>query len=116
MAAGVKTFYYGSGGYITKGSSVCQLGPILQEKLKKAVIDAVLKFYEPYLSGAGRKRLSTQIHQQRLADAQTHDWGRFLAPSTSYWKTSRLQTESWWTGAWLNWAKSVRCYRPSSTN
>lgn len=39
-----------------------------QEKLEKAVIDAVLKFYEPYLSSGGRKRLEMEIRQQLDSD------------------------------------------------
>jgi hypothetical protein len=60
----VKTFYYGCGGYITKGSSVCQMNPVRQEVLEEAVIDAVLKFYRPYLEPSGTKALALAVQKE----------------------------------------------------
>lgn len=60
----VKTFAYGCGGYITKGTSVCQMNPIPQEVLEKTVIDAVLDFYKPYLQPGGKRKLAEVVKAQ----------------------------------------------------
>jgi len=60
----VKTRYYGCGGYITKGRSICELNAIPQEVLESKVIDTVLDFYKPYLEKGGRKKLAEAIKIQ----------------------------------------------------
>jgi hypothetical protein len=65
----VRSFAYACGGYITKGASVCQLGPVDQEKLEKAVVDAMIEFYQPYLGNGGRKKLATALRQHAGAEA-----------------------------------------------
>ena len=61
---GVKTYYYGCGGYITKGTSVCQMNPIPKEVLETKVIEAVLDFYRPYLEKGGRQKLAEAVKAQ----------------------------------------------------
>ncbi|MCC7146348.1 MAG: recombinase zinc beta ribbon domain-containing protein [Phycisphaeraceae bacterium] len=60
----VKTYSYGCGGYIAKGTSVCQMNPIPQAALESTVIDAVLAFYQPYLEPGGKRRLAEAIRAQ----------------------------------------------------
>jgi len=60
----VKTYYYGCGGYITKGKKVCQMNPIPQRILENKVIDTVLDFYKPYLDKSGRKKLAEAVKMQ----------------------------------------------------
>jgi hypothetical protein len=60
----VKTRYYGCGGYITKGRSICELNAILQEVLESKVINAVLDFYRPYLALGGRRTLAQAMKAQ----------------------------------------------------
>jgi hypothetical protein len=62
----VKTYYYGCGGYITKGRTVCKLNAVPKETLEPAVIQAVFDFYKPYLEKGGRKKLAEAVK------AQTH--------------------------------------------
>ncbi len=59
-----KHYYYGCGGYITKGKSVCEFGEIPQDILEQAVIDAVLEFYKPYLEKDGRQKLAEAVKAQ----------------------------------------------------
>jgi len=49
----VKTCYYGCGGYITKGKSICELNAIPQEVLESLVTGTVIDFYRPYLAPGG---------------------------------------------------------------
>ena len=65
----VRSFAYACGGYITKGASVCQLGPVDQDKLETTVVDAVLDFYRPYLGAGGRKELLAALRQHAGAEA-----------------------------------------------
>lgn len=60
----VKTYYYGCGGYITKGKKACEMNPIPQKILECKVIDAVLDFYKPYLDKDGRKKLAEAVKKQ----------------------------------------------------
>jgi hypothetical protein len=60
----VRTYYYGCGGYITKGRKVCEMNSIPQKILEGKVIDTVLDFYKPYLEKGGRKKLAEAIKIQ----------------------------------------------------
>jgi len=60
----VRTYYYGCGGYITKGKKVCEMNAIPQKILEGKVIDIVLDFYKPYLDKAGRKKLAEAVKTQ----------------------------------------------------
>ncbi len=60
----VVTRYYGCGGYIRQGRTVCEAGLIPQAKLEQAVIDAVLGFYRPYMEDGGLKKLTDLVKQQ----------------------------------------------------
>ena len=60
----VKTYYYGCGGYITKGKKVCEMNPIPQKILEDKVIDMVLDFYRPYLNNGGRRKLAEAVKKQ----------------------------------------------------
>ena len=57
----VRTYYYGCGGYIGKGTSICQMNPIGQKILEGKVINTVLDFYKPYLDKGGRKKLAEAV-------------------------------------------------------
>ena len=43
----VVSMFYGCGGHITKGNSVCGMNPIREEELETAVIEAVLGLCAP---------------------------------------------------------------------
>jgi len=60
----VKTYYYGCGGYITKGKKVCEMYAIGQKVLEDKVIDVVLDFYRPYFEKGGRKKLAEAVKLQ----------------------------------------------------
>jgi len=60
----VKTYYYGCGGYITKGTNVCQMNAIPKDVLESTVINAVLDFYRPYLEKDGRRKLAEAVKMQ----------------------------------------------------
>jgi DNA invertase Pin-like site-specific DNA recombinase len=60
----VKTYYYGCGGYITKGTSVCQMNAIPKDTLESTVINAVMDFYGPYLQDGGRQKVAEAIKAQ----------------------------------------------------
>jgi len=60
----VKTRYYGCGGYISKGTSVCQVNTIPKDTLESTVINAVLDFYRPYIQNGGRQKLAEAIKAQ----------------------------------------------------
>jgi len=60
----VKTYYYGCGGYITKGTNVCQMNAIPKDILEEAVIKMVLDFYRPYLEKEGRRKLAESVKMQ----------------------------------------------------
>jgi DNA invertase Pin-like site-specific DNA recombinase len=60
----VKTYYYGCGGYITKGKKVCEMNPIPKKILEKKVIEVVLDFYKGYLGKGGRKKLAEAVKLQ----------------------------------------------------
>ncbi len=60
----VKTRYYGCGGYITKGKSICELNAIPRKVLELVVIDAVLDFFEPFLEKGGRSKLADAAKTQ----------------------------------------------------
>ncbi len=59
-----KTFYYGCGGYITKGKKVCEMNAIPQNILEAKVIDTVLDFYKRCLDKGGRKKLAEAVKTQ----------------------------------------------------
>jgi hypothetical protein len=60
----VKTFYYGCGGYITKGKKVCEMNPVPQKILESKVIKTVLDFYKPYLGKDSRRKLAEAVKTQ----------------------------------------------------
>ncbi len=60
----VRTCYYGCGGYISKGTSVCQMNAIPKDTLESTVINAVLDFYRPYLENGGRQKVAEAIKAQ----------------------------------------------------
>jgi hypothetical protein len=60
----VKTFYYGCGGYITKGTRICQMNAIPKEILESKAIETVLDFYRSYLEKGGRKKLAESVKAQ----------------------------------------------------
>jgi hypothetical protein len=60
----VKTYYYGCGGYITKGTSICQMNAIPKEVLESKAIETVLDFYRSYLEKGGRQRLAEAVKAQ----------------------------------------------------
>ena len=60
----VKTYYYGCGGHITKGNSVCEMNPVPQDALESTVIKTVLDFYQPYLDKDGRRKLAEAVKAQ----------------------------------------------------
>jgi len=60
----VKTFYYGCGGYITKGTNVCQMNAISKDVLEQKVINKLLEFYRPYLEKDGRTILANAVKMQ----------------------------------------------------
>ncbi len=60
----VKTYYYGCGGYITKGTNVCQMNAIPKDIFEEAVIKMVLDFYRPYLEKDGRRKLAEAVKMQ----------------------------------------------------
>jgi hypothetical protein len=66
----VKTFYYGCGGYITKGRSICEMNPIPQKTLECKVIDTVLAFYRPLLGKGGRRKLAEAVKTQIGSEAE----------------------------------------------
>jgi len=66
----VKTFYYGCGGYITKGRSICELNLIPQEALESKVIETVLDFFKPFLDKGGHKRLADAVKAQVGSEAK----------------------------------------------
>ncbi len=66
----VKTRYYGCGGYITKGRSICELNAIPQKVLESLVIDTVIDFYRPYLALGGRSKLARAVKEQIGSEAE----------------------------------------------
>jgi hypothetical protein len=66
----VKTHYYGCGGYITKGTNVCQMNAIPKDLLEEAVIKMVLDFYRPYLEKEGRRKLAEAVKGQLGSEAE----------------------------------------------
>ncbi len=66
----VKTCYYGCGGYITKGTSICQMNAIPKEVLESKVIETVLDFYGSYLEKDGRQKLAEAVKAQTGAEKE----------------------------------------------
>jgi len=66
----VKTRYYGCGGYITKGRSICELNAIPQKVLESLVTDKVIDFYRPYLAPGGRGKLALAVKAQIGSEAE----------------------------------------------
>jgi len=66
----VKTYYYGCGGYITKGTTICQMNAIPKEVLESKVIETVLNFYKPYLEKDGRQKLAEAVKAQTGAEKE----------------------------------------------
>ena len=60
----VKTHSYLCGGYLTKGTKICQMNPISQSALEKLVISVVIDFYKQYIKKDGRRKLGQIIRQQ----------------------------------------------------
>jgi Recombinase len=81
----VATMSYACGGYITKGTSVCQMNSILQTDIEETVINAVLEFYDPYLAKGGKQKLADAVKNElgseddQLTRAR---WGRPADPPT----------------------------------
>ena len=75
----VKTSSYGCGGYITKGNAVCQLNSIPQEDLESIVIDAALRFYQPYLAQNGTIKLAQAVREQIGDEGQNIEQARARA-------------------------------------
>ena len=59
-----KNFYYGCGGYISRGKSVCELNLIKKEALENIIIKEILQFYSKYLEDDGRELLAQEIKSQ----------------------------------------------------
>jgi hypothetical protein len=53
-----------SGGYITKGTSICQMNAIHKEVLQSQVTETVLDFYRSYLEKGGRQKLAEAVKAQ----------------------------------------------------
>ncbi len=53
----IKTYSYGCGGYIAKGTSVCQFHPVDQVLFERAVGEAVLSYYARYEGNEGHALL-----------------------------------------------------------
>lgn len=66
----VSTYYYGCGGYITKGTSACQMNAIPKDILESTIINTVLDFYGYYLQYGGRQKLAEAIKAQIGAEKQ----------------------------------------------
>jgi len=66
----VRTSYYGCGGYIRKGTSVCQMNAIPKDILESMIINAVLDFYGPYLQDGGQQKVAEAIKDQIGAEKQ----------------------------------------------
>ncbi|MHC4110122.1 MAG: recombinase zinc ribbon domain-containing protein [Planctomycetota bacterium] len=66
----VKTFYYGCGGYITKGRSICEMNAVPQKVLEETVIKMVLDFYRPLLGKGGRTKLAEAVKAQIGSEAE----------------------------------------------
>ena len=66
----VKTRYYGCGGYITKGKSICELNAIPQKVLESLITDTVIDFYRPYLAPGGRRKLARAVKTQIGSEAE----------------------------------------------
>jgi len=60
----VKTYYYDCGGYITKGTTICQMNAIPKEVLESQVIETVLSFYKAFLEHGGRQKLAEAVKAQ----------------------------------------------------
>jgi DNA invertase Pin-like site-specific DNA recombinase len=59
----IQTFY-GCGGHISKGNTICKMNPLPQEELESLVVNTVLDYYSPYLEKDGRKKISALIKDQ----------------------------------------------------
>ena len=66
----VKNFYYGCGGYVTKGKSICEMNAIPQKALEETVIRMVLDSYKPFLDKGGRKKLAEAVKDQIGSEAE----------------------------------------------
>ena len=66
----VKTFYYGCGGYIAKGRSICEMNAVPQKVLEETVIKMVLDSYKPFLEKGGRKKLAEAVKAQIGSEAE----------------------------------------------
>ena len=58
------TYYYGCGGHITKGNSICQMNPLPQDVLELTVIETVLDFYRQYTDKDGHRKLAEAVKGQ----------------------------------------------------
>ncbi|TKJ33057.1 MAG: hypothetical protein CEE38_21500 [Planctomycetes bacterium B3_Pla] len=66
----VKTFYYGCGGYIAKGRSICEMNLVPQKVLEETVIKMVLDSYRPLLGKGGRTKLAEAVKAQIGSEAE----------------------------------------------
>jgi hypothetical protein len=64
------TFSYGCGGYITKGTKICNFNAISQEILENKVIETVLDFHRPYLERGGREKMAKVVKDQIGSEGQ----------------------------------------------
>jgi len=65
-----KTFYYGCGGYISKGRSICEMNALPQKVLEETAIRIVLGSYKPFLEKGGRKKLAEAVKAQIGSEAE----------------------------------------------
>ena len=66
----VKTYYYGCGGYIAKGRSICQPNLVSQKTLESIVMTAVFDFYRPYLESGGKQKLAQAAKAQTKVEKE----------------------------------------------
>lgn len=68
----VKTYYYGCGGYISKGNSVCQHSVISKEWIEGWVLEQINTIVSDYLDSGGEARVR-EIIEQELAGSSRFD-------------------------------------------
>jgi len=71
-----KTYVYGCGGHIRKGKSVCTLGALSRPALEHAVIDAVVKFYEPLRRADAAEKIAAALRTRCDGAANTIEQSR----------------------------------------
>jgi len=66
----IKTYYYGCGGYLTKGTSICQINSIPKGVLESKVIETVLDFYRSYFEKDNPQKLAEAVKAQAKAEKE----------------------------------------------